>query len=206
MRAALFNILRDNGVRITPPLVAGIDGWCDAVGVPKDAAAAPPPPSQSIPGVVGSQAPQVRKTGLNGRKLIQSFEQCRPSSYMPTPNDVPTIGWGSTGADIKMGMTWTQAQCDERFATDLGRFERAVSAAIGNAPTTQNQFDAMVSLAFNIGSAGFSGSTVARKHKAGDHAWAANAFLMWNKQKGAVLRGLTRRREAERLLYLDPSA
>lgn len=140
--------------------------------------------------------------GQAGLSLIKSFEQCRLKAYMPTPNDVPTIGWGSTGPDIKMGMVWTQKQADDRFAKDLIRYENAVKAAIGSADTSQNEFDAMVSLAYNIGTVGFKGSTVARKHLAGDKQAAAKAFGMWNKQKGKVLAGLTRRRASESALYL----
>ena len=57
--------------------------------------------------------------GPRARALIKSYEQCRLTAYLPTPNDVPTIGWGATGPDIVLGMTWTQAQCDARFTTDL---------------------------------------------------------------------------------------
>jgi lysozyme len=77
-------------------------------------------------------------------------------------------------------------------------------------PTTQGQFDALVSFAYNEGIGGPSlrgkgllGSTLFRKHKAGDHTGAAAEFLKWNKQAGKVLRGLTRRRAAERLIYLS---
>jgi len=54
--------------------------------------------------------------------FIKSFEQCRLTAYMPTPRDRPTIGWGTTGPDVRMGMTWTQAQADARFARDLADF------------------------------------------------------------------------------------
>ncbi len=134
--------------------------------------------------------------------LIQSSEQCRLTAYMPTAHDVPTIGFGSTGPDIHLGMTWTQAQADARFAADLGRFADSVAGLIGDAPTTPCQFGAMCSLAYNIGAHAFSGSTVLRKHKAGDHAGAAVGFGLWNKQAGTVLRGLTIRRAREASLYL----
>lgn len=131
--------------------------------------------------------------------LVKGFESCRLTAYMPTADDVPTIGWGSTGPDIHLGMTWTQAQADERFAHDLARFANAVANVIGTA--TQGQFDGMVSLAYNIGMGNFSSSTLVRKHKAGDFSGAADQFVRWNKQKGKVLNGLTRRREAEAKLY-----
>ncbi len=140
--------------------------------------------------------------GDAGVALIKSFEKCRLRAYLPTPDDVPTIGWGSTGADIHLGLTWTQAQCDARFATDLASFAAKVAALIGKTATTQHQFDAMVSLAYNIGTTAFGGSSVLKWHKAGDHPAAAAAFSLWVKQKGKVLAGLVRRRHAEVALYL----
>lgn len=132
--------------------------------------------------------------------FICGFEQCRLVSYKPTRNDVPTIGWGSTGPDIHLGMSWTQADCDARFASDLARFARGVSALIKGA-TNQNQFDAMVSLSYNIGLHGFESSTVLREHNHGNHTQAQEAFALWNKQDGEALAGLTRRRAAEAAIY-----
>lgn len=134
-------------------------------------------------------------------EFIRGFEQCRLKAYMPTQHDVPTIGWGSTGPDIRMNMTWTQAQADERFARDLAHFGAKVMVELGGAETTQAQFDAMVSLAYNIGVGAFGDSTVLRKHKAGDHDGAVAGFALWNKQKGKVLNGLVRRRTAEARMY-----
>lgn len=133
--------------------------------------------------------------------FIKGYEACRLTAYLPTKHDVPTIGWGSTGPDIRLGMTWTQEQADARFASDLARFGAKVSDLIGSAPTKQNEYDAMVSLAYNIGQGNFASSTVLRKHKAGDHDGAAAAFALWNKQKGVVLNGLTKRRAAEAAMY-----
>jgi lysozyme len=132
--------------------------------------------------------------------LIQSFEQCRFAAYLPTPQDRPTIGWGTTGEDIQLGMTWTQQQCDERFASDLSRFAEGVSAAL-TGETRQNQFDAMVSLAYNIGPGAFKASTLLRRHNAGDFDAAAAQFVAWSKQAGQILQGLVRRRAAEAAMY-----
>jgi GH24 family phage-related lysozyme (muramidase) len=151
------------------------------------------------------------KIAKPGIELVKSFESCMKKrsdgtfdAYMPTPNDVPTIGWGTTGKDIKMKMApWTQQQCDDRFAADIGDFSKKVSDLLGTAKTTQNQFDAMVSLAYNIGTGAFGGSSVLKHHKAGNHAAAAAAFSLWVKQKGVVLKGLVRRRHAEAALYLQ---
>jgi len=137
--------------------------------------------------------------------LIKGFETCVLRAYMPTPNDRPTIGWGSTGPDIALGMTWTQAQADARFAHDLGEFAAGVADAIGAAPTTQGELDALVSLAYNIGLANFRGSTLLRLHRQGDHDGAAAQFARWTRQAGKVLHGLERRRAAEAKLYRGQS-
>lgn len=133
--------------------------------------------------------------------FIKGFEKCRLTAYMPTPNDVPTIGWGSTGPDIRLGMTWNQAEADSRFASDLADFAAGVRTALGSTPTTQSQFDAMVSLAYNIGIGAFRGSTLLTMHKVGDFTGAAAQFGRWNKQAGKVLNGLTRRRGEEASIY-----
>lgn len=133
--------------------------------------------------------------------LIKGYERCRLKAYMPTPNDVPTIGWGATGPDIRMGMVWTQAQADERFAADLARSARGVWNAIDEKETTQNRFDALVSFAFNVGIGNLLSSTLLRKHVGGDYAGAQAQFARWNRQKGKVLNGLTDRRATEAALY-----
>ena len=111
--------------------------------------------------------------------LIQQSEGCAhkqpDGSFAAYPDpgtggDPWTIGWGSTGADIRKGLVWTQQQCDERFSRDLAAFGAKVAEVIGNAPTTQHQFDAMVSFAYNVGIANLAASTLLRKHKAGDYA------------------------------------
>jgi GH24 family phage-related lysozyme (muramidase) len=142
--------------------------------------------------------------------LVQQFEGCAKKqpdgsfSAYPDPGtggDPWTIGWGTTGADIKPGVSWTQQQCNDRFTNDLDNFAGKVSAVLGNASTSQNQFDAMVSFAYNVGIGNLSSSTLLRKHKAGDFAGAQAQFAAWNKAAGKVLAGLTRRRAAEAALY-----
>lgn len=142
-------------------------------------------------------------------QFIMGFEELHLIGYLPTPKDVPTIGWGSTGKGIHVGDVWTLEQAQRRFFTDLNGFGAGVTRLLEGAPTTQNQFDALVSLAYNIGldedtdtkAEGLGDSTLLRKHKAGDYAGASAEFLKWNKQAGTVLRGLTRRRIAERAIY-----
>jgi GH24 family phage-related lysozyme (muramidase) len=132
--------------------------------------------------------------------FIQGFEQCRPDAYMPTPNDRPTIGWGTTGNDIVMGLSWTQQQCDDRFAADLDSFAAGVTRLL-TGDTSQNQFDAMLSLAYNIGLGNFGSSTLLRLHNGGDFDNVPAQFLRWNHQGGQVLNGLTRRRQGEAGIY-----
>jgi GH24 family phage-related lysozyme (muramidase) len=143
-------------------------------------------------------------------RLIQEFEGCAKKqpdgSFLAYPDpgtggDPWTIGWGSTGPDIRKGVVWTQQQCDDRFAEHLDEFATKVSNLLGDSPTTQCQFDAMVSFAYNVGVGNLSASTLLKKHKAGDYKGAAAEFARWNKAAGKVLPGLTRRRTAEAALY-----
>ncbi len=140
-----------------------------------------------------------------GRELIERNEGLRLDAY-PDPatgGDPWTIGYGDTGPDVVPGLEITKGEADRRLRVRLDReFGAAVNRAIGDTPTTQGQFDAMVSLAYNIGVGGFDGSSVAREHAAGNYAAAADDFLKWNHAAGRVLGALTRRREEERALYL----
>ena len=143
------------------------------------------------------------KIAQAGKSLIQSFEQCRLSAY-PDPGtggEPITIGWGHTGG-VKLGDTCTQEEADSWFATDLASFEDCVNDALEKEPT-QNQFDALVSLAYNIGCKAISGSTLVRLLNSGDIDGAASQFARWNKAGGKVMNGLTRRREAERALFVS---
>lgn len=142
--------------------------------------------------------------------LVQEFEGCAKKHSdgsiraYPDPGsggDPWTIGWGSTGPDIKPGTIWTQQQCDDRLSADLTSFAAKVSAVIGSAATTQHQFDALTSFAYNVGVGNLQASTLLKLHKAGDHAGAEAQFARWNKAAGKVMAGLTRRRAAEAALY-----
>lgn len=152
-----------------------------------------------------------RALGAAGIKLIQTFEGCEKDlpdgtfAAYPDPGtngDPWTIGWGATGPGIKKGVVWTKAQCDARFEEDMKSYAAAVSRALGNAATTQNQFDALVSFHYNTGA--IAKATLTKKHKAGDFAGAAREFARWNRAGGQVLAGLTRRRAAEAALYSKP--
>jgi len=136
---------------------------------------------------------------------IKEHEALRLTAYLPTKDDVWTIGWGHTRT-ARQGMVITVAQAEALLRDDLAWVEDTIDALV-KVPITQNQRDALGSLIFNIGRPNFSKSTVLRKLNAGDYRGAADAFLMWNKQRDKktgqmnVLRGLTKRREQERAMF-----
>ena len=141
------------------------------------------------------------KTNKSGLALIRKFEGCRLKAYQ-CPAGVWTIGYGWTHG-VKPGDHWTQAHAEEMLIKGLDQYENAVQSAIGMHKTTANQFSAFVSICYNIGVGNFVKSSMLRHHKAGDYEKAADAFLLWNKAGGKVLNGLIKRRQAERLLYLE---
>ena len=149
-----------------------------------------------------------RRIGSDGIALIRRFEGCarkrrdgRVEAY-PDPGtggDPWTIGWGATGRGIGPGTLWSQAECDARLERDLERYGADVARALSDAPTTQAQFDALVSFHYNTGAIGR--ATLTKRHRAGDHDGAAAEFARWNRAGGRVMAGLTRRRAAEAALY-----
>lgn len=132
---------------------------------------------------------------------IKEFEDLRLEAYLPTPNDVWTIGYGHT-KDVKKGDSISEAEAESLLYEDLQWAEAAVNRLV-TVGINQNQFDALVSFVFNIGESQFKNSTLLRKLNAGDYEGAANEFPRWNKQKGKVLRGLVRRRASEMELFLS---
>lgn len=143
------------------------------------------------------------KLSQAGKDLIKSFEGLELRVYPdPATGGAPyTAGYGHTGSDVKPGMKVTQAMADAWFDKDVQKFEEGVSALL-RVTTSQAQFDAMVSLAYNIGLGNFSKSTLLKKHNAKCWSCAAGQFLVWNKAAGKVMNGLIRRRNAERAMYL----
>lgn len=140
-----------------------------------------------------------RDISTKGVELIKTFEAFKPDAYIPVKGDVPTIGYGFTKG-VKMGDTITLEEATRRLAVELRPYVKAVNDSCTKYPT-QNQFDAMVSLAYNIGVAGFKGSSVVRYHNAGDTNATLRSFMLWNKCKGNIINGLVRRRNKEALLY-----
>jgi lysozyme len=140
------------------------------------------------------------KTSSRGIALITQFEGFQGTAYRDVVG-VWTIGYGFTKG-VKPSDRMTRAQADQRLADELLDYEQAVAEAAGLC--NQNQFDALVCFAWNVGIAGMRKSSVIKAHVRGDYDAAARAFALWNKAGGKVWPGLTRRRAAEAALYLEP--
>lgn len=145
------------------------------------------------------------QTGEKGIALIKEFEGCRLRAYRDSVG-VWTIGYGWThpvdGKPVGLGMAISQETAERLLKNGLVSYEMDVTKVV-RVPLTQAQFDALVSFAYNLGSRSLSSSTLMRKLNAGDYAGAAEEFLRWDKAGGKVLPGLTRRRAAERALFLS---
>lgn len=141
------------------------------------------------------------KTSNKGLSLIVQFEGFRGEAYRDVVG-VVTIGFGFTKG-VKMGDKMTLAEARDRLRNEIVEYEQGVLSACTR-PPNQNQFDAFVCFAFNVGVAGFRKSSVLKAHNRGDFQAAARAFGLWNKAGGKVWPGLTRRRAAEAALYLEP--
>lgn len=135
-----------------------------------------------------------------GIDLIKQFEGLELEAYL-CPAKKATIGYGSTGPDIKLGMKWTKEQAEQRLVNDLGTFSKGVRSLI-KVVLNENQFSAIVAFAYNVGLGNLKSSTLLKKLNASDFQGAADELPKWNKAGGKVLKGLTRRREAERALFL----
>jgi lysozyme len=132
---------------------------------------------------------------------ISRHEGFRSTAYLPTPDDVPTIGYGTTEG-VKMGDTITKERALVRLSRDADMFARAVKRC-APVPMFQNEFDAYTSLTYNIGESAFCKSTIAKRLKAGDYYGACRGILAWDKQAGRQLKGLTNRRQAEYKLCIQ---
>lgn len=144
----------------------------------------------------------VQRTMLAGLTLSASAlvalvmsEGYTDKATIPVPGDVLTIGFGTTQG-VKLGDKITPPKALQRALADVQKFEGAIKQCV-TVPLHQHEYDAYTSLAYNIGSGAFCGSTLVRKLNAFDYAGACAAILAWDKFKGAPLRGLTIRRQAE---------
>jgi lysozyme len=200
-RAPIFGAIRAAIGPLKAAQVTIIDAALDQIGVPREGQTLTPAPASTAE----------RKVSERGLQLVKDFEGCgkrradgRLDAYPdPGTGGAPwTIGWGSTTRDgkaVKKGDIWTQQEADYHFALEMAEYAREVAKAIGNAPTTQNQFDALVSFHYNTGAIGR--ATLTKKHIAGDYVGAKAEFARWNKAGNRVMAGLTRRRKAEADLY-----
>lgn len=129
---------------------------------------------------------------------IANYESYREEAYLPTPNDVPTIGYGHTEG-VKLGDRTTPERALRLLSEETLVIERKLRECIGDVPLYSSEWDAYVSLAYNIGTGAFCSSTLVKllKEKPPKYEEACKQILRWDKQKGKVLKGLTRRRESE---------
>lgn len=143
--------------------------------------------------------PTGKSTGMEGISLIKEFEGCELDSYL-CPANVWTIGYGHTKS-AKKGQRIDLTHAENLLRGDLKGFERTVKASV-KVPLSQNQFDALIAFTYNVGSRAFQDSTLLRKLNSEDYSGAADELLRWDKGGGRRLPGLTRRRIAERALFL----
>lgn len=146
------------------------------------------------------------KTSANGVALVKKFEGLELTAYKDVAG-IWTIGYGHTGPDVKPGLKISEQEADNLLRRDLSAHEDAVTRAV-SAKLNQNEFDALVSFVYNIGAEAFRKSTARRRLNGNDRVGAAEALTWFNKATIAgVLTpvvGLTRRRAAERALFLEP--
>lgn len=140
----------------------------------------------------------MRKINQAGIDLIKSFEGFRTDAYLDIVG-VPTIGYGFTKG-VKLGQTITQAEAEVRLKEELKTFESGISKLTAICNLTENQFAALVCFAYNVGLFAFEKSTMLKKLISGQNC--SDEFLRWNKAGGKEVAGLTRRRKAERELFL----
>ena len=140
--------------------------------------------------------------GPRALHLTSHFEGCRTHCYLDT-GSVPTIGYGATGPDIRPGLVWTTAQCDERLAMDIRRFVAYTTALVHGQPTTPAQLGALTDACYNAGPGNLAKSPMLAAHLAHDYATAAASFAGWHvhDHAGNLQPGLVARRHAEAALY-----
>lgn len=194
-RKPIFDAVREaKGESLTAADVTALDEALDMIGIPR----------------AGESGGLLRLSDA-GVRLIKKWEGFKKDLGNGTVQSYPdpatggapwTIGTGLTGPDIVKGTVWPIAYADQRFMQEVEKtYAEAVRRGTVGHPTSQNQFDAMTSLCFNIGGTNFSNSTLLRKHNAGDYAGAAAQFDVWNKAAGKVMQGLVNRRADERKMY-----
>ncbi|HBO7470569.1 TPA: lysozyme [Pseudomonas aeruginosa] len=141
------------------------------------------------------------RTSQRGIDLIKSFEGLRLSAYQDSVG-VWTIGYGTTRG-VTSYMTITVEQAERMLANDIQRFEPELDKLV-KVPLNQNQWDALMSFVYNLGSANLASSTLLKLLNKGDYRGAADQFPRWVNAGGKRLEGLVKRRTAERALFLEP--
>lgn len=143
-----------------------------------------------------------RTLSPEGAKLMHYYESLRLKAYPdPGTGGAPwTIGWGHTGSDVHPGLVWTREQADAAFLKDVATAVNGMNRAI-HVDTEQNQFDAIVSLAYNAGVTAITNSTLIRILNSGDFEGVPAQFRRWDKAGGKSMLGLRRRRAAEAAMF-----
>ena len=132
--------------------------------------------------------------------FIKGWEELRLDAYLDAVG-VPTIGYGRT-ADVQMGDTCTAEQAEKWLRDEVDETWHAIDQFIRQT-LAQHEMDAVVSLTYNVGVGAISKSTLLSRLNNGDFGSAADEFLRWNRAGGKVLAGLTKRRKAERAIFVD---
>ena len=150
-------------------------------------------PDDTLPGI-----PQ--RISQEGLAFIQQAEGCRLAAYRDSVG-VLTIGYGHTEG-VHGGTTITQDEATAFLEADLAKVYACIASCV-RVPLSQGQFDALCSFAFNLGCGALKGSTLLKMLNSGDYDGAAQQFQRWNKAGGAVLAGLTKRREGEAEMFAE---
>lgn len=157
-------------------------------------------PPEAIPPDVPQSRSAIRKINPEGLKLLQSFEGLYLEAYQDAVG-VWTIGWGATEG-VEPGMQITVAEAEKMLQDELDKFEAAVADAV-RVQINDNQFSALVSFSYNLGARSLFESTLLQLLNQGKFQEAADEFPRWDKAGGQSLLGLSRRRRAERALFLS---
>ena len=146
---------------------------------------------------------QLSPTGL---AFVEARESFRSRAY-PDSTGIPTVGYGSTGPDVHLGLTVTHAWASARLARDMGAAVSCVNQHVSTCLTlTQGEFDSLCDLAYNIGLGAFEHSTLLLKLDTGDFVGAEAEFQKWDKAGGRTLVGLANRRKAEEQMFAKGAA
>lgn len=149
----------------------------------------------------------IRTLGQNGLSVLKHFEGLKTEAYLCT-SKVWTIGYGHTQG-VKPGMKITELKAEELLKQDISQFEKDVNNLL-KVPVSQNQFDALVCFAFNVGSdidqdltpEGLGDSTLLKRVNMMDFVGASQEFHKWIRSAGEISNGLIRRRKAESILFM----